>query len=236
MLPVILVAFDTETNGVDPAEAEIVQLGAVSMCPLNFDMNIVFNQQSFPTSGQIPKEASEVHGVYIEDLTSSPSDHHSVQAFCSLLEDIGKEEQVVLASYNGESYDVPLTNRYRSVSHLPHIDVFKIVQRTPDLFKYGLKLSLVYEGYLGKPLDGAHDAIIDVVATLEILEKYMKETGKSVHDLLAWLEKPQVLEVCFFGKHAGKPFSAIPKGYLKWVSLNWETLSPDMAKTLEHYL
>lgn len=235
MLPINLVAFDTETNGTDPSTAEIVQLGAVSMCPLSHDLNIIYNQQSFPTSGQIPEGASEVHGVFIKDLLSSPSDHLSVQAFCALLEDMGKEETVVLVSYNGESYDVPLTNRYRSIAHLSHIDVFKIVQRTPDLFQHGLKLGLVYQGYLGKPLDGAHDAIIDVVATLEILSKYMKETSRSVTDLLEWLEEPQVLEVCFFGKHAGKHFSTLPKSYLKWVSENWETLAPDMAKTLEYY-
>ena len=233
----LLVAFDTETTGVDPKTAEVVQLAAVSMCPFSLDMNVVFNQLSYPASGVIPKEASEVHGIYFEDLLFQPRDSDSIAAFVALLFVKGLENEVILITYNGRTYDVPVIERHApSICTYRHIDVYQIVQRTEALFTHGLKLGAVYHGLFKKELKGAHEAVSDVVATLEVFQECLKTLGMTIDQLIDWLDTPQILETCYFGKHAGVKFCDVPKGYLRWVKNNWTELTPDMKLTLETYI
>ena len=236
----LLVGFDCETTGKDPKTAEVVQLGAVTMCPETFDMNVLYNQKAYPSSAVISLEASQVHGLYVKDLLSQPKDPYVVLAFASMLQALDDSQgwqDIVLVSYNGESYDGPLLCRYEPLlAGYNHIDVMRIVHRFPEMFGMKLKLSEVYQYYLGKPLDGAHDAIIDVVATLEILEKFMKETRKTCTEIIQEMSTGTVLTTCFFGKYAGKDFDEVPTKYLRWIKANWTDLSKDMAATLNYYL
>ena len=232
-----LVGFDLETNGIDTKTAEILQIGAITADPVEWDLNILFNQKSYPTSGKIEQSASDVHGIYLADLKFQPSDHISCATFVATL--VSMQEaglDLMLVTYNGETYDIPIIKRYGFGLVIPHIDVYRIVQRTPELFKHGLKLRDVHEGVFQKPLDGAHDAVPDVTATLRLMKHCMELLSMTAEEIFMWLAKPQVLEICYFGKHAGKPFGAIPRGYLRWVKDNWTDLSPDMAATLEKHI
>jgi len=228
-----LVGFDTETNGKDPKIAEILQIGAITTDSAEWDLNILFNQKSFPTSGKIDQGASDVHGIYLEDLKFQPSDAVSATTFTAML--VSMQEaglDLMMVTYNGEAYDMPILKRYGFDLGLPHIDVYRVVQRTEALFKHGLKLGAVHEGVFQEPLDGAHDAVPDVAATLRLMKYCMELLAMTAEEMHAWLEIPQALEVCYFGKHAGTPFAKIPRGYLRWVKENWTDLSPDMAATL----
>jgi len=228
-----LVGFDTETNGKDPKIAEILQIGAITTDSVEWDLNILFNQKSYPTSGKIEQEASTVHGIYLADLKFQPSDAISSTTFIATL--ISMQEaglDLMMVTYNGETYDMPILARYGFDLDIPHIDVYRIVQRTQALFKHGLKLGNVHEGVFQEPLDGAHDAIPDVAATLRLMKHCMELLDMTVEEIHAWLAVPQVLEVCYFGKHAGTPFSEVPWGYLQWIKENWTDLSPDMVATL----
>lgn len=229
-----LVGLDLETTHATPGLAEIIQIGAVMSSPDTWDMEVLFNQKSRPKSGEISHEATAIHGVAMEHLKYAPMDIMSVTSFTSLVH-LGLKN-VVLVTYNGEHYDLPILRRYGASLNFPHIDVFRIVQRTEGLFKHGLKLSEVHNGALGEPLEGAHDAIPDIIGTLNILRWFMETNNLSLEGVTEWINTPRVLDVCYFGKHARKPFSEVPTGYLRWVKDNWDTLSPDMALTLERYL
>lgn len=231
----LLVGFDTETTGKDPATAEVVQLAAVSMCPETFDINVLFNQTSYPTTGVLPKEASEVHGLYLKQLVYQPRDPWSVKAFVSLLDSL-IDHDIFLVTYNGESYDVPVIAKLeKNINNYKHIDVYRIVQRTPELFKHGLSLGDVYEGVTQEVLGGAHEAVVDVIGTFQVMKHAMELLDMGAGELHAWLEVPQVLEVCYFGKHKGKLFKDIPAGYLSWVKKNWTDIPPDLMATINEY-
>lgn len=231
-----LVGFDLETNGKDPLVAEILQLGAITTDSEEWDLNILFNQKSFPTSGKIEEEASFVHGIYLQDLVYQPSDAISATTFIAAL--ISMREaglNLMMVTYNGETYDLPILKRYGFDLDIPHIDVYRIVQRTPALFKHGLKLGDVHEGVFQEPLDGAHDAIPDVAATLRLMKYCMELLDMTAEEIHAWLAVPQVLEVCYFGKHAGTLFKDIPSGYLGWIKKKWTDIPPDLMATIDEY-
>ena len=141
----------------------------------------------------------------------------------------------MIVTYNGETYDMPILSRYGFDLGLPHIDVYRIVQRTPALFKHGLKLGDVHEGLFQEPLDGAHDAIPDVAGTLRVMNYCMELLEMTAEELHAWLEIPQVLEICYFGKHVGKKFSSIPAGYLRWIRDSWDDIPVDLMATINEH-
>lgn len=231
----LLIGLDTETTGTDPATAELLQLGMVSHSTRSGKSHVVMNQRCRPSSGKIPAEASEIHGIYMTDVEHQPSDWHVCWllqlAFKDILED---ESDVCLVTYNGEHYDVPVIERYRVDVKMPHIDVYRLVQR--HLWEHGLKLGEVYQNYVGKELDGAHDAIHDVHATLAILCKYLEETGKRTMQVVEELAKPALLPQMYFGKHQGTPFHKIPRGYLRWMKENLTHPSMDLSYTIDYYL
>lgn len=222
-----LIGIDTETTSPKPATAEILQIGMVQSDVCG-NAQVIFNMKCRPTSGVVPDEASQVHGIYMDELKYQPLDIYAAYSAGLMLEDI---DEMVMVTYNGESYDLPILQRYGANTDYPHIDVFRLVQR--ELFPHGLKLGEVLEGYVGEKLEGAHDAIPDVFATIRILTTYLYRTGKTVHQVVGELAKPIELETCYFGKHQGVPFRKVPKGYLRWVRDNWSDMSADLEHTLE---
>lgn len=233
-----LVGFDTETTGKDPKTAEVLQIGAVVTNPNNWDTQILYNQKSRPSSGVIDPEASEVHGVYMEQLQFQPSDETNIFTFSALLDSMQEAlGNVVVVSYNGEFYDLPILRRGEGPDFVyPHIDVFRIVQRVDALFKHGLTLSDVYAGVFQETLEGAHDAVPDVKATIRLLQYIMELLDQDIEGLLLWMEEPVVLEKVYFGKHVGKLFKAVPRGYLRWIKEEWDDIQPDLALTIDHYV
>jgi DNA polymerase III epsilon subunit-like protein len=234
--PYLLLGLDTETTGIDIKTCEVVQLGAVIMTPDTFDKNIFYNCMAFPDSGEIPESASDVHGIYIRDVLSSPCDDIVCQNFSASVKILQQKFTVIAVTYNGESYDMPLLARYGFGEGLLHIDVYRIVQRMQGMWQHGLKLSEVHEGYLGRKLGNAHDAISDVVGCLRILEKFMTESHMDLQGILNWLSTPLELEVCHFGKHKGVRYEGVPTGYLAYIRKNWDYINPDLLKTINRYL
>ena len=224
---------DLEATGKDPDYAEIVQLGLVATNFATGKHSILMNSKCKPTSGVIDEGASAVHGLFIENLKYEPLDSVVTQILKLILDDI--TDNITILTYNGEHFDLPILQRYGvQTSHLPNIDMYRVVQR--HWHHHGLKLGEVYKSVTGRDLEGSHDAIPDILATTRLLEIFLIETGKTIGQLVHELSKPVVLDMCFFGKHVGKPFSAVPTGYLYWMKKNMTGLSVDVKATLEHYL
>lgn len=230
----LLVGIDTETTTASPETAELLQIGAAVLHVDTGIIDIVMNVHCKPRSNEIPEDASNIHGIYMEQLVYKPYDVMASWQLDLLLKDIADGAGVCLVTYNGKSFDLPVLQRYGIMPNMPHIDVYHIVQRR--LWQHGLKLTEVYESYLGVDLDEAHDAIPDIMATLAILRRFMAEVGWTAEQVIQWLETPIVLDVCPFGKHKGTAFQDIPKGYLRWCRENWDNPSPDLAHTLDFYL
>jgi len=230
----MLLAIDTETTGVDHTTADIVQIAAVSLKPTG-GREIVMNSLCYPESNMIPEEASNVHGVFIEHVAGMVSDVRLAKTLRAVVGTFQPSTILTLVTYNGCNYDLPLLSRKgcHLLNH-DHIDVYHLVQR--DLHSYGLKLSEVYENYIGRPLDGAHEATADCHACITILQKFCEEREMDEQMLIDYMAKPVLLDAFPFGKHKGKEFGNIPRGYLRWARDNFNNVSPDMAFTLQAHV
>ena len=170
----------------------------------------------------IPKSASEVHGIYDEDVKDCPM-------FKDIATDLYKTfEGCDLAGFNSNKFDIPLLceeflrlGMDFDVAKRKCVDVqniyHKLERRT---------LVAAYKYYCGKDLENAHSALADTRATLEVLEaqldKYPSDLQNDIKFLSEYskmnnnvdfagriIRNDQGVEVFNFGKHKGKPVSDV---------------------------
>lgn len=229
-----LVVFDLETTGTDVSKDRIVEIAMVKVNP---DGSVVKKPEERGPGNRllvnpgcpIPPESSAVHGIYDEDVADKPTFKQYAKNMFKFLMDCD------LAGFNSNRFDVPfLAEEFLragiefTVDDRNLIDVqnifHKMEQRT---------LRAAYKFYCDKDLDGAHEALPDTEATLEILiaqlERYEHATTVDSHgeqvgpvpqdmdalakfcerqpfaDLAGRLVFNEAGEVCFgFGKHKDK--------------------------------
>ncbi len=219
-----LVFFDLETTGVNVAKDRIVQIGAIKWSPSGEreEKNVIIN----PTI-PIPLGASAVHGIYDKDVEDKPTFKQIAKSFATWLQGCD------LAGYNSDNFDVPmLIAEFERVgvefpeSDTVFVDVLKI-----ERLVNAHTLEATYQRYTGQPLEGAHDAMADIRATLAVLEKQLEKfeaLPKVPAELDAFVRGDNVRvdfagkltmiegEVCWaFGKHKGEPV-AQTRGYAEW--------------------
>jgi DNA polymerase-3 subunit epsilon len=96
-------------------------------------------------------------------------------------------------------------------------------------------LTAAYREYCGKELEGAHDALVDVRATVEVLNGQLerhKELPRRVRKLAEMLATPTNKNAIdpagkfiwrdgeahiAFGKHNGTPLKDLDRSYLEWM-------------------
>ena len=162
-----IVFFDLETTGVDISADRIVQIGAIKTSEDGSEevKNVLVN----PTIN-IPESATEIHGISNDDVKDSPTFKQISKSLFEWLTDCD------LAGYNSDNFDVPLLiEEFNRVNiEFPKetvcfVDVLKVERQVCSH-----KLEETYKRYTGKALDGAHDALVDIRATIEILNKQME--------------------------------------------------------------
>ena len=170
---------DTETTSVYWNSAAPVQIAAI-ICDETGKVLDSFNER-IKTTRTIDPGASEVHGIFAEDLVNCRSEREVIVDFCSWL--LGSEIDAIL-TYNGSSFDLPMlnvrcdflgieTNAF-SQTDIPSIDIKAVVFAARKRDIYGLKslgrkwaLTLVAEK-LGVLQENAHDALQDVKMSKDI--------------------------------------------------------------------
>ena len=115
-----MVIYDLETTGVNPKNANIVEIAAKRL-------NVIGNEiESFerlvkPPGGYIPKAVTRIHGISTEDVKDEPSIEIVLPEFCSFIQDR------ILIGHNVARYDNPILERdlqtylKRNLSN-PHYD------------------------------------------------------------------------------------------------------------------
>ena len=229
-----LVFFDLETTGTKVGVDRIVEMAMVKLMPDGSvvkkpelpgkDHRILVNPEM-----PIPLETSLIHGVYDEDVKDAPTFARVAPGLLKWLHDCD------LGGFNSNRFDVPmLAEEFLRVDidfglegrHLVDVqNIFhKMEQRT---------LRAAFEFYCGKELEGAHEALPDTLATVEVflaqLERYADQTVKNSRgepvgpvpsevedlatfcrmrnnaDLMGRLVYDDDGEILFqFGKHTGK--------------------------------
>ena len=220
-----IVFFDLETTGVNTTHDRIVQIGAIKVHPDGTEeiKNVLVN----PTI-PIPEGAAEVHGISDEDVKDKPVFRRIAKSFAKWLSGCD------LAGYNSDNFDVPmLVEEFGRVgitfpeAETCFVDVLKI-----ERLVCSHKLGETYKRYTGEELEGAHDALADIRATVAIFQKQLAnnpELPQEAAELDAYCQG-EFKRVDFagklyekegqvywkFGKHRDKLVSQT-REYCKWV-------------------
>ena len=166
--PKPIVFFDLETTGVSITQDRIVQIGAIKVNPDGTEeiKNVLIN----PTI-PIPPEATAVHGISNAEVQDKPLFRQIAKSFAGWLS--GAD----LAGYNSDNFDIPMLIEEFSRAEITFpeestnfIDVLKIERKVNSH-----KLGETYQRYTGEELEGAHDALIDIYATIKIFHQQLKQ-------------------------------------------------------------
>ncbi len=228
-----LVVFDLETTGIDVERDKIVQMALIRVEPNG-------TRRTFETlvnpECPIPPEASKVHGIKNADVQDAPT-------FSQVRREVEELfEGADLAGYNSVRFDQPLlTNElkrvgselnFRGVKHLDAMRIFHMREKRD--------LTAAYKLYCGQELVGAHDALADTTATLEILDAQLAhyddlprevdalhtycnpDEGKYVDLKRKFIWNDEGQAVFTFGKYQGQAINAVVddqrgRGYLEWM-------------------
>ncbi|MFK7980452.1 MAG: exonuclease domain-containing protein [Saprospiraceae bacterium] len=223
--PKPIIFFDLETTGVSVTKDRIVQIGAIKVMPDGSEevKNVLIN----PTI-PIPPGATAVHGVSDAEVKDKPKFKQIAKSFAAWL--AGSD----LAGYNSDNFDIPLLieefNRAGITFPEPEtnfIDVLKIERKVN-----GHTLGATYKRYTGEELEGAHDALIDIYATIKIFNKQLElnpllpSDAKEIEafcsgdlkrvDFAGKLYEKEGLVYWRFGKHKDQLLTETTS-YCKWV-------------------
>jgi len=170
-----LVFFDLETTGTDVAKDRIVEMAFVKVMPdgqwhVRPDKEQGQGRLLINPEMPIPESSSEVHGVRDEDVVDAPTFESMASRLYRWLEGCD------LAGFNSNRFDVPLlaeeflrSNIAFKVDDRHLVDVqnifHKMEQRT-------LRAALKF--YCNEDLEGAHEALPDILATMKVFANQVK--------------------------------------------------------------
>ncbi len=222
-----LAFFDLETTGLNISSDRIVEIAILKVMPSGEELIKTYRLNP---EKPIPLESSLLHGIYDEDVKNAPTFAQVGVELAAFFVDAD------LAGYNSNKFDIPVlmeeflrvgidfdleNRRFVDVQNIFH----QMEQRT---------LKAAYAFYCERPLENAHTAEADVVATYEVLKaqlgryentEWEDKAGKksfpvkndidALH-LFTNLSKPvdfagrmvyneDGLETINFGKHKGRP-------------------------------
>ena len=158
-----IVFFDLETTGLDICRDRIVEISMLKVLPSGEE--IIKTMRINPTV-PIPLETSFIHNIYDDDIKDAPTFAkvaHQVDAFLKGCD---------LAGYNLIKFDIPLLAEEFlrvdidfDIANRAIVDVCRIFHQMEQR-----TLAAAYKFYCEKPLDNAHSAEADTIATYEILK------------------------------------------------------------------
>ncbi len=164
-----LAFFDLETTGINVASDRIVE---ISIVRVNLDNSTDILTKKVNPTIPIPEFTSKIHGIYDKDIADAPTFKQLAPQLAQFIINCD------LAGFNSNKFDVPvLVEEFLraeidfDLSNRRLIDVQNIFHIMEPR-----NLSAAYKFYCNKPLDNAHSAEADTIATYEIfkaqLERY----------------------------------------------------------------
>ena len=230
-----LVFFDLETTGTEPGFDRIVEISLVRVMPAPEGVQPPVTWRVNPEQ-RIPREATEIHGISNEDVADAPKFAELADRVIELLD--GAD----LAGFAVSRFDIRMlqtelqrVGKQLDLSQAKVVDCQAIFHR-----KEPRNLSAAVQFYCDRPLENAHGAEVDTVASLEVfagqLARY-EDLELNIDELHAfsnhynsnfvdggrrfvWRDGEPVFN---FGKLRGKSLRRIAadptqRDYLRWLS------------------
>ena len=224
-----IVFFDLETTGINIAKDKVVEISILKVFP---NGNKESKTWLVNPEIEIPKEASDIHGITNERVVTEPTFKELAPKINEMIEGCD------LAGFNSNRFDIPLLAEELmragidfDMNDRKAVDVQVIFHK-----KEQRTLSAGYQFYCGKELVGAHGAEADTNATYEILlaqlDKYddientvdalseFSTHGKRADFAGFILMNDDDQEIFSFGKYKGRTVEEVLKenpGYNAWI-------------------
>lgn len=221
--------FDLETTGTNINTDRIVEISVVKLMP---DGSTSSKTRRINPEMPIPAEATAIHGITDQDVASEPTFRQIAPSLAQIF--MGCD----IAGFNSNRFDIPLLDQefYRAgisfdFSKARFIDVQTIYHK-----KEPRTLEAAYRYYCGKPLIGAHGALADTTATMEVLlaqlERYddlptevgalseFASNNRNVDLMGRLIFDDKGREVINFGKYKGQLAEDVlnrDPGYYSWI-------------------
>jgi DNA polymerase-3 subunit epsilon len=171
-----LIFLDIEATGLSIGSDRIVE---ISFLKLNPDNSTETLTQRINPEIPIPEVVSKIHGIYEKDILDAPT---FKQVAPVLLKFIGNSD---FAGYNSNKYDIPLLAEEFLRAEVDFDLEGRRLVDVQNIFHFmePRNLSAAYKFYCNKPLENAHSAEADVLATFEIFKAQLqKYEGAELED------------------------------------------------------
>lgn len=193
----MILGFDTETTGLpiwstpsdDPGQPHVIQLAAILYSLAGEEVDRISTIIQPGAGARMEPEAFAAHGISLERARAEGMPPiETIDRFFGLV-----DQATLLVGHNG-SFDVRIMRiaaaRHKGFKWEPTIPLFCTMKRsssivnlppTPAMVRSGRnwpkppKLSECIQHFFGEELDGAHDALVDVRATMRV---FFHLTGK----------------------------------------------------------
>jgi len=236
-----LVVFDLETTGVDVDKDRIVQIAMIRVEPdgARDEWETLVNPEQ-----PIPPGASAIHGITDADVRDAPT-------FSQLRAEVEQRfDGADLAGFNSVRFDLPLLEAeliraggkpdFAGARHLDAMRIFHTMEPR--------NLGAAYRLYCGEEMTGAHNALNDTRATLDVLDAqvgHYEQVPAEVEALHSfcnpdegkWVDRSRKFafddqgEAVFnFGKLRGTRLRDADRGYLEW--MQGKDFSPEIKEIL----
>lgn len=243
------VAFmDIESTGLSTANDRIVELAVLIVTP---DGGVSERVRRFNPEMEIPKGASDVHGITNADVKDEPPFRRRARALADLLEPCD------LAGFNIRRFDLPLLLAEFRRSGVPFdpkarsiVDIQMIFHREEPR-----DLTAAARFYLGSDFEDAHSALADIRAsadvfwaqlgryphvphTIEGLHRYCDEVSPFRTEFDRWFRGEADGLVFMRGKHKGRALADVASeapDYLAWM-LGADDMDPDVLTAVREAL
>jgi DNA polymerase III subunit epsilon len=239
-----IVFFDIESTGLDTQTDKIVELAAVKLFP---DGTREDKCKRFNPLIPIPKEATAVHGITDEDVKNEPPFYRVARGDKGIAAFF---KNCDLGGFNIVHFDIPLLKKELERAHetldltdVAVVDVMKIFKkREPRTLDAAVRF------YCNREHEGAHAALADVTATVDVLlaqiERYedLSSTPEGLdmdarhpeyvdrNGRLRWVNGEAAIA---FGRHKGRTLrymAAEEPDYIRWMIEN------NVAEDIGHLL
>ncbi len=226
-----LIFFDLETTGLDLQIDRIVQFAMIRLAP---DHSTEEWEELVNPGMPIPPEATRVHGISDAMVHNKPPFSYFAER---MIHFIGDGD---LAGFNIIRFDLPfLISELERCGYKLDMHHRHVVDMQTIFHKYEPRdLSAAYRFYCQKQLEGAHHALVDVRATVEILQAQMARYADLPREIPAlaefcgrsdddqWVTQDRRFywrhhkAIMAFGKYRGKSLEWVHKNdadYLQWL-------------------